>query len=254
MSIVKNRVVRTALGALLVGTATVAFAVPAFAATVSTTQTGPTTTTVTATPQTLAGIQAAGAAAIAQREGQLTKLGAALAAAASCDTHGVIATEISTDGPALTALGQQLAGDMTIPAAKADFGTIFTTYRVYLVVTPQAYVTAACGHIQTASTKLTADQQKLTVLVAALPAGATKTAAEASLADMTTQLTNATTQANEAAAALAGIVPDHGNKMIEASNAAAVNSAHGQLTTARDDMLAAVNDAKAVVADLTSAV
>lgn len=255
---ISTRVAGSALGALIVATTTVAFAVPAFASspvmpTGSTSASTMPGSASTMPGKSLASIQAAGAAAITMRQAQLAKLGTEMATAPSCDTNGVIASEISADGPALTALGQKLAGDITAQAAKADFGTIFTTYRVYLVVTPQAYVTAACGHIQAASAKLTADQQKLASRVAGLPAGPAQIAAGASLADMTTQMTNATAQANSAAASLAGIVPDLGNKTVEAANATAVQGAHSHLVTARGALLAAVNDAKAVVADLKAA-
>ncbi len=208
-----------------------------------------------ASPATvLAAIQAKGAAAISQREGQLQKLGTALAATPGCDTGGTVAGIITADEPALTALGVQLAAETSVPPAKTDFAAIFQNYRVYLLVTPQVNITVNCGRVLTADATLTTAEQKLAGLVQQAAAkGEDMTAAEASLADMTTQLSNATTQANAAYTEIAGLVPDKGVTSVEQSNALAIQTAHGDLGSARGDLTAAVGDAKAVVGDLKAA-
>jgi len=208
----------------------------------------------TSTPRTLDELKADGAAAISQRQAQLTKLDGRLSAAPSCDADGQIAAEIAADGPALASLGDQLAADTTLPSARQHFQSIFADYRIYLVVTPQAYATAACGRIQRATATLTADQTKLDDRVQAAEAGgADMTAAKVALDDMSAKIADATTKGNQAASGLAAISPDHGDPAVIASNAAAVQAAHDQLEAAHTDLTTATQDARAVVADLKSA-
>ncbi len=227
---------------------TAGLAVPASA---SPAVTKPTVTNGAAAGRTLDQIKAAGAAAIGQRQAQLTKLSDRLSAAPACDADGKIAGVIAADGPALTALGTKLAADTTLADAGKDFQSIFDDYRIYLVVTPQAYAAAACGRIERATATLTDDQAKLTTLVDAAAAnGADMTAAEAALADMSTKIADAKTNGDQAAAALAALAPDHGDTSVIASNAAAVDAAHVQLETAHTDLTAAANDARTVVAAL----
>jgi len=254
------RIVRTALGAILAGTTVIgltgtAWATTSSLSTVPSDGSSTVTTPAGASPATiLAAIQAKGATAIKQREAQLQKLGTALAANPGCDTGQAVAGIVSADEPALTALGQQLAADTSVAQAKTDFASIIQDYRVYLLVTPQANVTLVCGTVQKADGVLTTVEQKLANRVQQAAAkGADMTSAEASLSDMTTQLSNATTQANAAYAGIVGLVPDKGVQSVEQSNAEALQTAKGDLVSARGDLKAALADAKAVVGDLKAA-
>ena len=255
------RVMRTALGVVLAGATVVgltgtAWATSSVPSTPAPSDSTPTVSTPAgAGPATvLAAIQAKGASAISQRESQLQKLRTAVGATPGCDTGGTVAGIITADEPALTALGVQLAAETTVPPAKADFTAIFQNYRIYLLVTPQANITVNCGRLLTADATLTTAEQKLAGLVQQAAAkGEDMTAAEASLADMTTQLSNGTTQANAAYAAIAGLVPDKGVTSVEQSNAQAIQTAHGDLGSAKGDLKAAFGDAKKVVGDLKAA-
>lgn len=205
-------------------------------------------------PAALDEIKREGADAISKRESQLTKLAERLRAAPSCDSGGKVAGVIAADGPALTELGNRLANDTNLADARRSFQAIFDDYRVYLVVTPQAYATSACGHIQVAVDTLTKDQAALATRVqAAADAGADMAKARSSLTDMAAELRDASTLADQADATLAAIGPDHGDKAVEASNRAAVENAHRDLETARRDLTAAVTDAREIVAELKTA-
>lgn len=269
MNIATRRIVTAATGlglvtALTFGASASASAAPAAPATPNTptrpTITAPTRPTVTAptdpsnTPKGQAALDAIkqdGAQAIANRESQLTKLAGRLSSAPDCDSSGTIAGIIAADGPALTTLGNKLAADTDITTAMADLKSIFEDYRVYWVVTPQALVTSACGHIQTAVTKLTKDQAKLTDLVQkAAAGGADMTAAQKALDDMAARMTDATNHANHANTTLSAIAPDHGDKSVQQANDAAIQSAHTDLVTAHTDLTGALADAKTVVAAL----
>jgi hypothetical protein len=256
MSITSSRLARTGLGAILGGATALALAGPASAATPTAAATPAPAASATGAraTQALADLQAKGAAAIAQRQAQLVKLSGRLSAAPGCDSSGAIAAELAADGPALTAIGAKLAADTTLATARVDYQTIFGTFRIYLVVTPQVYATSACGRVQRVTTKLNGDQAKLSARVdAAAAAGADMTAAKAALADMTSKDAAATTLANQAASSLAGIAPDGGNKTIAAANAAAVTAARSALKTAEADLQASIADGKTVVAALKAA-
>lgn len=215
---------------------------------------GPSGASGTAGGQALAAIQADGAAAIAVRESQLSTLASVLSSATTCDSGGKIAAVIAADAPALQTLGQKLAADTTLAQARLDHQAIFDQYRVYLVVTPQAFVSAACGHVQRAAASLTTDQQKLASRVsAAAAAGADMSSAQAALNDMSSRLRDAQTRADAAYTTLSTIVPDQRIASVEASNAAAVAAAHADLATARADLVAAVSDARTDVAALKAA-
>ena len=243
---------RGAAGLALCAALTAGLAGPVLAAPSGASTNAPSTATpATPTGRTLDEIKAAGAAAISQREAQLTKLSGRLSAAPSCDADGKIAGVIAADGPALTDLGTKLAGASTLADARRDFQSIFDDYRVYLVVTPQAYAAAACGRIERATATLTGDQAKLDTRVKdAAAGGADMTAAQAALADMGAKVADATAKGNHAAATLAALAPDHGDKTVMAANATAVDAAHTGLETAHADLTAATNDARTVVAAL----
>jgi len=208
----------------------------------------PTPRNPTRNPATLDEIKQQGANAIAERQAQLTKLAGRLGGAPTCDTSGTVAATIAADQSGLATLGTKLAADTTVPTARDDFNSIFQDFRVYLVVTPQAYATSACGHIQTAVTGLQKDAAALAAKVqAAANGGADTTAAQAALTDMNAQLADATAKANHASASLTAIGPDHGDKAVAASNKAAVDAAHDELEAAHTSLTAAVKDAHAVI-------
>jgi len=254
MSTRTHRLTRTtglALSTILAAGATLALATPAFASPLSSPNNS-SGVSGTGTGPTLAELQAKGAAAISQREAQLTTLAGRLAAAPGCDAQGAVGAEISNDGPALRALGAKLAAaGETLAQARVDYAAIFTNYRVYLVVTPQASTTAACGHIEMVAAILTGDEATLGARVAAArSAGANMSGAQAALQDMAAKVADATAHGNQAYSTLASIVPDKGDKAIEASNAEAVVTAHADLVTAHADLSAAYQDARTVVAAL----
>ncbi len=214
--------------------------------------TRPTPSTVKV-PAALDQIKKEGAAAIDDREAQLAKLAGRLSQAPNCDSSGKIAGVISADQPALRELGAKLAADTNVPAAVKHFKSIFEDYRVYLVVTPQAYVTAACGHIQKAVTSLNDLHSKLDERVRQAEAGgADMSAAKAALSDMATKLSDASSRASSANSALEAIGPDHGDLAVAQSNWEAVSKARTDLTSAYGALKTAARDARTVLDALKS--
>ena len=68
---------------------------------------------------------------------------------------------LGTDIAPLQQLNQTIQGDSTVQQAAHDFGTIFSDYRVYVLVLPASRMAAAADHATTtAIPKLTADAAK----------------------------------------------------------------------------------------------
>lgn len=136
-----------------------ATAAPALAATVDDDPTtGPNTT--------LAGIQAAGAAATDRRIDSLT---VAIARVEGNDhltdtDRGTILATLNGDVDAMHRLAEEIAGDTNKADAATDYHSIFTDYRVYAVALPQALYAAdadaltgsAIPRLQSAYDKLSA--------------------------------------------------------------------------------------------------
>ncbi len=205
-------------------------------------------------PTVLAEIKKEGAAAIAERQTHLTELASRVALHPQCDTGGKVAGIIAADRTGLTTLGTRLAGATTVAAARPEFTSIFQDYRVYLVVTPQAFATSACGWITVAIDDLRTVRSKLADIVSAVASdGADMTKAEAALADLQAKIDAAGPLAAKATASLQSIGPDHGDANVATANAATITAARTDLTTARTDLKAAAKDARSVVSALKAA-
>jgi hypothetical protein len=115
-------------------------------------------TTPAAAPPTLASIQAKAAAAVSLRVNDLNTAiskanGDAHLGAGSDALVGYLRADIAP----LQALGQKIADDTIESVAAADYGTIFTNFRVLALTLPAAHIAGATDEIQnTTVPKLTA--------------------------------------------------------------------------------------------------
>jgi hypothetical protein len=92
-----------------------------------------------ATPATLPGIQAKAATDITQRVNALNAAIAKVHAATGLGSgQATLASYLGADIAPLQQLNTKIQGDTTLQQARADFGTIFSGYRVYLLVLPVA--------------------------------------------------------------------------------------------------------------------
>lgn len=209
--------------------------------------------TVTATGDKAQTVKDDAAQAIAKRQAQLVTLGQRLSASPACDTDGHVAGIITADQSGLAALGDEIAADTDPATLATDVRSIFTDFRIYAVVTPQANTATARGHIGTASRTLSGDLASADQLIAAAKsAGRDTAAAEAAAADMATQLDAATGPAQDAAAKVAALQPDRGDTGVASANAAAVKAAHAELTSAGTALRAASTDLKTIVTEARS--
>jgi len=148
-----------AAGAALGGAGTAAGAAPAG----STGDTGATRTGGSAAvPATLTGIKAKAATDITNRVNDLNAAISKVNAAKGLGSgQSTIATYLGTDISPLQQLNATIQGDTTVKQAAHDFSTIFTDYRVYVLVLPAARIAADADRAtSTTLPALTADAAK----------------------------------------------------------------------------------------------
>lgn len=216
-------------------------ATPAFADTSSSVKSG----------RTLAQIQVDGAAKTAQRITSLTTGISTITAnthLSSGDKTTILGT-LNNDLSGMKSLQSKIAADTTKADAAADYTTIFTTYRVYAVALPQAHYAAAADNLDSAVLpRLTDVQSRLAALLAGKDASKSTPALQASLADMSTQITDASGSLSGLSAAALAVTPAQYN-----SNHDVLKDLRQKLTSARTAVKQARQDAKTVVAALRPA-
>ena len=120
-----------------------------------------------AVPATLDGIKAKANTDITDRVDHLNAAIAKVNAAKGLGSgQATLVTYLGTDVTPLQQLDQKIQGDATVQQAAHDFSTIFTGYRVYVVVLPASRIAAdAYRATSTAIPQLTADAQRAQGLV-----------------------------------------------------------------------------------------
>jgi hypothetical protein len=231
-----NRVIRT----VTLGTAATLALVggacaPAFAST-----SAPTSKTAPAAPRTLASIQASAQTQTANRITSLNKVIAAITAAkdVTSSDRSTILGVLNADVAGMNTVEAKVAADTTVGTAAADYKTIFTTYRVYAVAIPQAHLAAAADRLTTTTIPhLTAAHTKLAAALAGKDASKSTPALLADLADMTAQLTAASSAVGSDAATVLAVTP------------ADYNGNHSVITSVRTSVAAGIADVKKAATD-----
>jgi len=120
-----------------------------------------------AVPATLDGIRAKANTDITDRVNDLNAAIAKVNAAKGLGSgQATLVTHLGTDITPLQQLDQKIQGDATVQQAAHDFSTIFTGYRVYVLVLPASRIAAdAYRATSTAIPQLTADAQRAQGLV-----------------------------------------------------------------------------------------
>jgi hypothetical protein len=244
----KNRSVRLVL-ASVVGAASLGFAAPAFADDSSSksislpiaepivaSQKGPEAvaegvidkTTVDPATQ-LTEVKAKGAAAIAQRQRTLADLLGKLASQTKdCGSNSAMSAQIGAATTGLAGVGAALNASIDITAAKTLFRTIFTDFRIYLLVAPQTGKIVRCDVLVVRNEALSAEAAKLQAAIeAAKLRGVNTTAAQAAKDAAVAQL--GTILPSNSIVGVVSLIPDKGDKVAQAANTAALNNSDAAL-------------------------
>jgi hypothetical protein len=204
-----------------------------------------------AVPTTLAGIQAKAATDITDR---VTSLNQAIARVNAAKDLGAdqesLASYLGTDGAPLQQLNQTIQADTTVQQAAHDFGTIFSDYRVYVLVLPAARIAGGADEATvTAIPKLTADASKAQAHVTP----ANQAQLQPLLDDLNSQISAATNATNGLAATVLAFKPSQWNAdhdLLAAATSSA-QAAGAALKKGRSDVQQIVQDLKGAAAPTT---
>lgn len=169
------------------------------------------------------------------------------------DQKTSLTTGLQNEITQLNTLKAKIDADTDATTALADAKTIKTSYRIYMLVDPQAKIAAASDRAMTISGLLSGLETIFQARIATLPAGTSTTAIQTLNTDMVAKLTDANTQAQAAVSAVSGLQPDNGVKTVIASNLAAIKGAIAKIKTMRADISAARKDAGTIASDLKAA-
>jgi hypothetical protein len=229
----KRILVRAATAAVLFA------ALPLSAVAVST----PTPTPSAAQAQRLTNLKSKGTAEIDRRLANLNsalgKLNASTKLTAA--NKATLAKQIQDEIAGLTALKAKLAADTELATARTDVASIVSDYRVYALMLPKARLVSSADRFAVAEDKLQTLHDKLAAKP--LKDGANDVAEK--LADMQAKITAAKTISDPLTAQLLAIQPTDYN-----ANHATLVQYRASLKTAQDDLKAARDDAKSVIATL----
>ena len=174
-------------------------------------------------------IRSKGAAEIAKRQGSLTTWQAKVAAAKTdCGYNAAQSAEMTATSTGLASLGGQLAATTDLATARSLYGKIFTDYRVYLVVLPKTGKALRCDNLLESIAKFNESALKLQGEIDEAKAkGADTTAAQALKAGAVASVS--TLSPAGAITPCMGLLPDKGDKAVQASNAAALQGCDASL-------------------------
>lgn len=190
-----------------------------------------------ATPATLSGIQAKASADITQRVNALNVAIAKVNGAKGLGSgQSTLVSYLGADIAPLQQLNTKIQGDTSITQARQDFSTIFSGYRVYLLVLPATRIAGDADRISTTVVpKLTSDSSK-----AQAHENASNQAQLAPLiADLNTQIAAATNSTNGLAGTVLGYTAaewDANHALLSAAKSAD-QSEHAAVTKARQDLV-----------------
>jgi hypothetical protein len=196
-------------------------------------------------PTSLAGIKAQAATDITDRvndlHGAITKVDAAEGLGPS---QATLVSYLATDIAPLQQLNQTIQADSTVQQAAHDFGTIFSDYRVYVLVLPAARMAADADHATTtAIPKLTAGAAKAQSRVTP----ANQATLQPLIDDLNGQISTATNATNGLAATVLAFTPPqwNTNNALLAASKASDQATAGALQKGRADVKQIVQDLRA---------
>lgn len=161
--------------------------------------------------------------------------------------NAMIQDQITTLGTLKT----KIDADTDLATVRTDVQSITKSYRIFMLVVPRGFITAAADRIITITDQMTTLNTKLQTRIGdAKSAGKDTSAIDKLITDYTTKIGDAKTQAQSALSGISGLAPDNGDKTLMASNTAALKDAKTKIEAAQKDVLAAQKDAKTIAKDL----
>ena len=163
----------------------------------------------------------------------------------SAAEKNTLATSLQNEVTQLTTLKTTIDADTVASKLKTDMQSITKSYRIYMLVLPQANIAAASDRVLTIAGLMTGVQTKVSARIGQITNPPASVAA--AMSDITAKLADATTQANAAVSETSSLIPDQGNATTAASNTAALKDARSKIKTATADLTSARKDFATIV-------
>ena len=162
-------------------------------------------------------------------------------------------TNVQNEVSGFTQLQAKIDADADLSTLKTDVQSVTQSYRIFMLVIPQARITAAADRMATVINMMGELGTKLQARINSAKAAGSDTAAlEAALADLGTKLTSAQGHAQTAVGDVISLAPDNGDKTVEASNDAAIKNGKDELKSGTSDLTAARKDIATIIKGLGS--
>jgi hypothetical protein len=167
-----------------------------------------------------------------------------------------LSSSIQSQITAMNTLQTQISADAAAnntSSLKTAVQSITASYRIFMLILPQGTIEAAADRALTIVGIMNDVATKFSVRIqAAQSAGNNVTAAQTTLVDLNTKVSDANTQTTAATAEVASLAPDNGSSTIMASNTAALKDARSKIQAAQQDFIAARVDAETIIKDLAA--
>lgn len=188
-------------------------------------------------PATLSGIKAKAATEITQRVSSLNAAIAKVNAAQGLGSgQATLDSYLGADVGPLQALNTKIQGDTTVQQARQDFATVFSGYRVYLLVLPAARIAGDADRTtDTVLPKLTSASSK----AQAHENSSNQTQLAPLITDLNSQISAAANATNGLAATVLGYTPSewNGNHELLSPARSDTKTADAAIKKARQDLV-----------------
>ncbi len=172
----------------------------------------------------------------------------------SADEKNSLSVEIQGQISAMTDLEKKIDSDSETESTstlRADIKSITDSYRIFLLVMPQASIQAAADRAMTIVGTMNDLGVKLNArITAAQAAGNNVSASTAAMADFTAKVSDANVQAQAAISEVAGLTPDNGDQAKMQANLAALKDARAKVQASQQDLVTARKDVEIVLKQL----
>jgi len=169
------------------------------------------------------------------------------------DQQNALAATVNANIAEMTTLKAKIDADTDAATLREDMASITKSYRIYLLIMPQAAIEAAADRVLDVASDLTTFAAKLQARIdAAKTAGADVSAMVTAKTDMDAKLADATTQANAAVSEVMNLKPDNGDVDIFRANLASLKDARSKVVAGIHDIGQARNDAGTIVKALVT--
>lgn len=166
----------------------------------------------------------------------------------SSDQKTQFTGEITTDVNGLTSLKTKVDGDTDLPTLRADYKTIFTTYRVYAEFLPQVHLLTASDTMDVTADKLSDLATKLQSRIQSAGKQSTLTSL---LSDIQAKIADAKTQYGNVQSQITSLTPQSFDND-PTGTTSALKNARSEIQTGAGDLKTAFTDAKQIIQALKS--